>query len=79
MLNGSKQAGPGELVFHSMLSCIQGLFLWVTIHSISGVPKVWQVWHVPWAPLEGGATEKFPLKSDKPSSDRFVDDFFATF
>ena len=28
---------------------------------------------------EGGATEHFPIKSDKPSSNRFVDDFFATF
>ena len=44
-----------------------------------GVPKVWQAWHVPWEPLEGGATEQFLLKSDKPSSNRFVDGFFATF
>ena len=34
----------------------------------SGVPKVLQVWRVPWAPCEEGATEQFPLKSDEPSS-----------
>ena len=45
----------------------------------SGVPKVLQVWYVPWAPPEGGATKQFLLKADKPSSNRFVDDFFATF
>ena len=25
----------------------------------SGVSRVWQVGHVPWVPLEGGATERF--------------------
>ena len=45
----------------------------------SGIPKVWQVWHMPWTPLEVGVTEQFLLKSDEPSSNRFVDDFFATF
>jgi hypothetical protein len=25
----------------------------------SGVSRVWQVGHLPWAPLEGGATERF--------------------
>ena len=26
---------------------------------VSGVSRVWQVGHVPWAPLEGGANERF--------------------
>ena len=34
---------------------------------------------MPRGPLDGGATEQFLLKSDKPSSDRLLDDFFATF
>ena len=29
------------------------------IAEISGVFRVWQVGHVPWAPLEGDATERF--------------------
>ena len=26
-------------------------------HMRSWVSKVWQVWHVPWTPFEGGATD----------------------
>jgi len=32
-----------------------------TIKGCSGVSRVWQVGHVPWAPLEGGATGRFLL------------------
>ena len=28
-------------------------------HTRSVVSRVWQVGHVPWVPLEGGATERF--------------------
>jgi hypothetical protein len=28
-------------------------------HTHSSVSRVWQVGHVPWAPLGGGATERF--------------------
>ena len=31
------------------------------IRTRSGISRVWQVEHVPWVPLEGGAAERFLL------------------
>jgi hypothetical protein len=32
---------------------------WLGVSIIGGVSMVWQVGHVVWATLEGGATERF--------------------
>jgi hypothetical protein len=41
---------------HAIL-CFINVFIFS--HLLSSVSRVWQVGHVPWAPLEEGATEGF--------------------